>query len=169
MTNSDKPLFGPNAILLQPGYWAVRVYRFGRWTMRAPKPLRAPLHAVYFAAYSVVRLATGIDIPRTAVVGRRLMIHHFGAIIVHPRAVIGDDCTLRHGVTIGERVANGPVPTIADRVTFGAYAQVLGGIRVGDDAKIGAMSVVLQDVPDGATAVGVPARVISEAKSGVLS
>ena len=67
---------------------------------------------------------------------------------------------MRQGVTIGNRFDGGEVPIIEDDVEFGAYAQVLGGVRVGKGAKIGAMSVVLCDVPCGATAVGIPARII---------
>jgi serine O-acetyltransferase len=152
--------FGKKGWLLQPGYWAVRIYRFGRWTIRAPRLVRPMAHAVYFAAYSVVRLATGIDIPRSAQVGADLMIHHYGGIIVHPQARIGDNCVLRHGVTIGEREEGGPVPVIGNNVNFGAYSLVLGGVRIGDGAKIGALSLVMSDVPAGATAVGVPARIL---------
>jgi serine O-acetyltransferase len=68
---------------------------------------------------------------------------------------------LRQGVTIGNRHDDGPVPVIGDNVEFGAYAQVLGGVRIGNNCRIGAMSVVLDDVPEGATVVGVPARVVS--------
>ena len=64
------------------------------------------------------------------------------------------------GVTIGDRVAGGPVPVIEDDVEIGAYAQILGGVRIGRGARVGAMSVVLQDVPPGATAVGNPARIL---------
>ena len=68
-------------------------------------------------------------------------------------------------MTIGNRAEGGPVPVIGNRVDFGAYAQVLGGIVVGDGAKIGAMSVVLSDVPPGATAVGAAAKVVIHSKS----
>jgi serine O-acetyltransferase len=67
---------------------------------------------------------------------------------------------LRQGVTIGNLKLDGPVPRLGNRVNVGAYAQILGDITIGDDAQIGAMSVVLSDVPPGATAVGIPARVI---------
>ena len=70
------------------------------------------------------------------------------------------NCVLRHGVTIGNRVDGGPVPVLEDNVDLGAYAQILGGVRIGRGARIGAMSVVLSDVPADATAVGAPARVI---------
>ena len=74
--------------------------------------------------------------------------------------MIGQRCTLRQGVTIGNRKEGGPAPWIGDDVEFGAYAQALGGIRIGHGARIGAMAVVLEDVPDGGTAVGAPARLV---------
>ena len=74
--------------------------------------------------------------------------------------MIGANCTLRQGVTIGNRHDGGPSPVLEDDVELGAYAQVLGGVRVGRGAKVGAMSVVLRDVPPGAVAVGIPARII---------
>jgi serine O-acetyltransferase len=89
-----------------------------------------------------------------------LRIWHFGNIFVNPDSVLGANCTLRQGVTIGNRVEGGPSPVLGDDVEVGAYAQILGGIKVGRGAKVGAMSVVLVDVPDGATAVGNPARII---------
>jgi serine O-acetyltransferase len=95
-----------------------------------------------------------------------LRIYHFGTIIVHAQAEIGANCTLRHGVTIGNRGEEGPVPILEDDVELGAYAQVLGGVRIGRGAKIGAMSLVLCDVPPGAVAVGVPARVICRGHAG---
>ncbi|MDX6636632.1 MAG: serine O-acetyltransferase, partial [Solirubrobacterales bacterium] len=89
----------------------------------------------------------------------------FGGIFVASGVRIGAGCTLRQGVTIGNRVDGGPVPALGDQVELGAYAQVLGGVRIGDGCRIGALSVVLDDVPDGATAVGAPARVIERAAS----
>lgn len=144
---------------MQPSYWAVGVYRFGRWTKTASRLVRPVVHGLYFAAYSLIRLVTGIDIPRSAVIGPGLLIHHFGGIIVHPQSVIGADCILRHGVTIGARGVSGP-PRIGDGVTIGAYAQILGSISVGDSATIGAMAVVIKDVPAGSTVVGNPARIV---------
>lgn len=157
----DRSRYGKNAWLLQPSFWAVCVYRYGRWVYTCPQPLRKLAHALYFSAYSVVRLATGIDIPRTADIGPGLFIHHFGSIIIHPQAKIGSFCELRQGVTIGLRDENKAAPTVGDHVFIGAYAQILGDISVGDHAKIGAMTLVLRDVPQFATAVGVPARVIN--------
>lgn len=155
---AERALYGPHALLLQPSYWAVRVYRFGRAGIGHHGLRSLVRHAWYFFLYSVVRLIVGIDLPRTVAVGPRLMIHHFGGIIVHPQATIGADCVLRHGVTIGERRPGGAVPTIGNGVVFGAYAQVLGSVHVGDGATIGALSLVLHDVEAGRTVVGQPAR-----------
>lgn len=160
----DRPLYGRHPFLLQPAYTAVAIYRFGRWTLTAPRLVRGAAHAVYFVLYSVVRLATGIDLPRGARFGPGLLIHHFGGIIVHPGTRVGSGCTMRHGVTLGARAGTG-APVIGDNVTIGAYAQVLGDIVVGDGATIGAMTLALKDVPAGAVAVGVPARILGASEA----
>lgn len=157
---ADKIRYGPNSLILQPALWAIAVYRFGRWSLTAPRVLRPVSHFAYFCAYSVVRLLTGIDLPRRATFGPGLLIHHFGGIIVHPQTIVGARCVMRHGVTLGARDASGP-PRLGDDVVIGAYAQILGSISVGDGAKIGAMAVVLKDVPAGATVVGNPARTVT--------
>ena len=147
--------------LKEQSIWAIAVYRFGRRNdRRHPGPLRWLLERWYWVAFRVTETLTGISIPKSARVGPGLRIWHFGSIFVHPKVMIGANCTLRHGVTLGNRVLDGPVPVIEDDVELGAYAQVLGGVRVGRGAKVGAMSVVLGDVPPGAVAVGVPARII---------
>lgn len=116
---------------------------------------------VYWIGYRLIETLTGISLPHNAQIGGGLRIYHFGNIFINPGVVIGCNCTLRQGVTIGNRVADGPVPLIGDDVDIGAYAQLLGGIRVGNGARIGAMAVVLMDVPDGCTVVGNPARIIN--------
>ncbi len=148
--------------------WAIAVYRFGRRIdRRRPGPVRWLLERCYWAAFLVTETLTGIGIPKSVRVGPGLRIWHFGNIFVDAEVEIGANCTLRHGVSIGNRVPDGPVPVIEDDVELGAYAQVLGGIRVGRGAKIGAMSVVLCDIPPNAVAVGVPARIIERSPAGV--
>jgi serine O-acetyltransferase len=148
--------------LKEQSIWALAVYRFGRRNDRCrPGLLRRLCDRFYWLAFRLTETLTGISIPKSARVGPGLRIYHFGTIIVHANAEIGANCTLRHGVTIGSRVDDGPVPVVEDDVDLGAYAQVLGGVRIGRGARIGAMSVVLCDVPPGAVAVGVPARIIN--------
>lgn len=148
--------------------WALWVYRWGRRIESSPPGLAKKVRNVgYWAAFRLVETLSGISLPRTARIGPGMRIWHFGNIFIHGDAVIGANCTLRQGVTIGNRREGGPVPVIGDDVEFGAYAQALGGIRIGDRARIGALSVVLDDVPDDATAVGAPARLVLRTPSAV--
>jgi serine O-acetyltransferase len=147
--------------LKEQSIWAIAVYRFGRRVDRRPPGLwRKALEKVYWLAFLLTETLTGISISKLVEVGPGLKIWHFGNIFIHSGSVIGRNCTLRQGVTIGNREDDGPLPVLEDDVELGAYAQVLGGVRIGRGAKVGAMSVVLRDVPAGATAVGNPARII---------
>jgi serine O-acetyltransferase len=147
--------------LKEQSIWAVWLYRRGRRIAALPDgPRRKLAMALYWLLFRLVETTTGISLPHTARIGPGLRIWHFGGIFLHADAVLGANCTLRQGVTIGNRHEGGPTPSIGDHVDIGAYAQVLGGVRIGDNCRIGALSVVLCDVPDGATAVGAPARII---------
>jgi serine O-acetyltransferase len=149
------------------GFWALQVYRLGHLRYRFRSPLvRWPLGALHLVLAKLAEMLCGVTIGVSAKIGRRLVIEHSGAIVVHGNAVIGDDCTIRQGVTIGNRRRDRPLeaPHIGHRVSIGAGAKILGGVRVGDDAEIGANAVVIQDVPAGALAVGVPARIILRSK-----
>jgi serine O-acetyltransferase len=147
--------------LKEQSIWAIAVYRFGRRVdRRRPGLYRKLLEKWYWLAFRVTETLTGISIPKSVEVGPGLRIWHFGNIFIHADSVIGARCTLRQGVTIGNREDDGPSPVLEDDVELGAYAQVLGAITVGRGAKVGAMSVVLRDVPPGAVAVGIPARII---------
>ena len=147
--------------LKEQSVWAVWLYRLGKRLDRRPDGSGHKfLLAIYWVVFRFIETVVGISLPKSAAIGPGLRIWHFGGIFVHSDAVIGANCTLRQGVTIGNRHEGGPVPVIGNNVEFGAYAQVLGGIRIGDDCRIGAMSVVLCDVPDGATVVGAPARIV---------
>lgn len=149
------------------GLWVMCVFRFGQWryTIRPPW-LRKPFSFIYRVLRTLVQVMTGIELHCETRVGRRLLIEHFGGIIISGDAVIGDDVVIRQGVTIGLRTTGRRgAPVIGNRVDIGAGAKLLGPIRVGDDAVIGANAVVLCDVPAGALAVGVPA-VIKPRKPG---
>jgi serine O-acetyltransferase len=108
------------------------------------------------------RWLTGIEIHPGAAIGRRVFIDHGMGVVIGETAEIGDDCTLYHGVTLGGTSWNTGKrhPTLGKNVVIGAGAKVLGPILVGDGAKIGSNAVVVRDVPPGATAVGIPARIL---------
>lgn len=143
------------------GVWVLVVYRFGRWRYQVPGIWRKPFSFVYKILKISSQIMTGIDLPCEAMVGRRLIIEHFGGIVVSGDAVIGDDVVIRNGVTIGlKRKNERGAPTIGNGVDIGAGAKILGAIRIGHGAVIGANAVVLTDVPDHALAVGIPARIV---------
>jgi serine O-acetyltransferase len=149
--------------VLSLGFWALQVYRLGHLRYRfQSKLVRYPLGALHVVLSKLAEMLCGVTIGVSAKIGRRLIIEHSGAIVVHGHAVLGDDCIIRQGVTIGNRYMNKPLeaPTIGHRVNIGAGAKILGAVHIGDDAEIGANAVVLKDVPAGAVAVGVPARII---------
>ena len=147
--------------ILAQGFWAVLVYRFSHPRMRCRVPVVRQLWFVVNRLMGKwIEMTTGIMLPESVIVGRRLSIEHFGSIIIHGKAVIGDDCVLRQGVTIGNLDAvRNAAPRLGNRVQVGAGAKIIGGVTIGDDAVIGANAVVLQDVPAGALAVGIPAQI----------
>jgi len=148
----------------KPGFRAVAVQRFGVWRMKVePKLLRAPLSILYQSLYRKIRNTYGIDLPYTVKLGRRVVIEHQSAIIIHGYCMIGDDCIIRQGVTLGNRYLDKPLesPQLGDRVNVGAGAKILGKVNLGDDVNIGANAVVLSDVPAGKTAVGIPAKILA--------
>lgn len=104
---------------------------------------------------------TGADIPINSQLGGGLLIPHPNGIVIHPGAVVGPNCLLFQQVTIGGGSGDGGTPVLEGHVDVGAGAKILGRVKIGKHAKVGANAVVLQDVPPGATAVGVPARVLS--------
>jgi serine O-acetyltransferase len=157
---ADLARYGRRAWLREQSIYAIAVYRFGRWSDSRTGVVRFVADKLYWITYRILQTLTGVSIDKLVAVGPGLRIHHFGNIFVHSGVEIGAGCTLRQGVTIGNRTEDGPLPTLEDDVDVGAYAQILGGIRIGRGAKIGAMSVVLDDVPPGASAVGIPARIL---------
>ena len=153
--------------VLSLGFWALQVYRLGHLRYRfQSKLVRYPLAILHVVLSKLAEMLCGVTIGVSAKIGRRLVIEHSGAIVVHGRAEIGDDCVIRQGVTIGNKRMDQPfdAPRIGHRVNIGAGAKILGAVQVGDDADIGANAVVICDVPAGALAVGVPAKIILRTK-----
>ncbi len=146
----------------RPGFRAVAMHRLGNYRMRIPFLLRVPLSVVYWSSYRYIRNHYGIELPYSVKLGRKVVIEHQGAIVIHGDSVIGDGCIIRQGVTLGNRRLNEPfdAPVLGKRVNVGAGAKILGKVEIGDDASIGANSVVLSDVPSGRIAIGIPAKVL---------
>jgi len=144
------------------GLWVMVVYRFGRWRYGIQSVVLRKLCSIIYKWLKILsQILTGIDLPCETTVGRRLRIDHFGGVIISGDTVIGDDVILRHGVTLGlKHEGQRGAPTLGNRVEIGAGAKLLGPIVIGDGAIIGANAVVLKDVPAGAIAVGIPARII---------
>ena len=119
----------------------------------------------------MARWLTGIEIHPGAKIGRRFFIDHGMGVVIGETAEIGDDCTLYHGVTLGGttwRIGKRH-PTLGNNVVVGAGAKILGPITIGDNARVGSNSVVVKDVPAGATVVGIPGRIIGPEKDGTKS
>jgi serine O-acetyltransferase len=145
-------------VFCYPGFQALLFHRTANWLWR---------HHGYFLGRFVShigRVATGIEIHPGAKIGRCLFIDHGMGVVIGETAEIGDNCTLYDGVTLGgtrptkDQTGRKRHPTIGNNVIVGAGAKVLGPLKIGDGARIGAAAVVLKEVPPGATMVGNPAR-----------
>ncbi len=146
-------------ILFFKGFQAVQAYRVGHWLLETGRRDLA-----YFVQMRVSEVF-GVDIHPAAVVGRGIMIDHAHSIVIGETAVVGDNVSMLHSVTLGGtgKEDGDRHPKIGDGVMIGAGAKVLGNIHVGHCSRIAAGSVVLQDVPHNTTVAGVPARVVGEA------
>lgn len=143
-------------MLLYPGYKAVRAYRRAHWFHK---------HKMYFLARAISQHAvkkTNIEIHPGAEIGRRFFIDHGTGVVIGETAIIGDDCTIYQGVTLGGTGKDHGKrhPTLGNNVLVGAGAKVLGPFKIGDNSNVAAGSVVLSAIPENSTAVGSPARVV---------
>ncbi|HEX4878289.1 MAG TPA: serine acetyltransferase [Limnobacter sp.] len=149
------------AFFREQSLWAIWVYRFGRRVDRRPAGFVKSIQLKwYWAMHRIVETVTGIGLPKSANIGGGLRIWHFGGVFVHPAVVMGKHCTLRQGVTLGDRGDGGLAPSIGDHVDFGSGAHVIGPVHVGSHVKVGALAIVLSNVPDGCTVVGNPGRIV---------
>jgi len=152
---------------LEWGFCALVIYRFGRWRYGIkPRIIRIPFSFLYKVLFHYIK-GKGIELPCEATIGKNFRIDHQGGIVVSGYSSFGDNCIIRNGVTIGlARIVEKKAPVLGDNVDVGTGAKILGNIRIGNNVRIGANAVVLTDVPDNSTAVGIPARLVT--KEGAL-
>ena len=147
----------------EPAFRVITLFRLCKF-------LKARSGAVAYVAYIPFRfmfkrgqIRFGISLPLETKVGPGFYIGHYGGIVINGRAVIGKNCNISQGVTIGQtnRGSRQGVPLIGDSVYIGPGAKIIGGVSIGNHAAIGANAVVTKDVPENGVAVGIPARIIS--------
>lgn len=145
------------------GSFAIAVYRYGHLVHEKVRclMLRRVLMIPYLIMFALSNAATGCEIGVDCSIGKRVsFVHNANGVMIGGGATVGDNSQIYHQVTIGVINSNKKGPTIGSNCFIGAGAKILGPITIGDNVKIGANAVVLCDIPDNATAVGVPARVI---------
>ena len=150
-----------NVIINYPGVHAMFCYRINSFLWKT-------LHLKFLARMfsQIARFFTGIEIHPGATIGKRLFIDHGMGVVIGETTIIGDDCVLYQGVTLGG-VGTGEHkvkrhPTLLNNVMVSAGAKVIGDVTIGNNSIIGAQTVVLKDVPDNCTVVGVPAFIVKE-------
>lgn len=140
-----------------PGLHALMAHRVNHWLWNSGLKWLARVLS------HVMRWLTGIEIHPGAQIGRRFFIDHGMGVVIGETTIIGDDCTLYHGVTLGGTSWSSGKrhPTLGNDIVVGAGAKILGPVEIGDDARVGSNAVVVQSVPAGATVVGIPGRIVS--------
>jgi serine O-acetyltransferase len=140
-----------------PGMHAIWGHRLSHWFWNKK------LYLIARTLSTILRWLTGVEIHPGATLGRRFFIDHGMGIVIGETAEIGDDCTLYHGVTLGGTSwsAGKRHPTLENNVVVGAGAKILGPLTISADARIGSNAVVVKDVPEGATVVGIPGRIVN--------
>lgn len=143
-------------LLCYPGVWAIIWHRLNHWLYKKNIKLLARILSQF------VRFITGIEIHPGATIGKRCFIDHGMAVVIGETSEIGDDVTIYQGVTLGGtgKDKGKRHPTIGNRVVISTGAKVLGPFKVGDDVKIGAGSVVLKEIPENCTVVGIPGTIV---------
>lgn len=147
---------GLEVLLCYPGVWALIFHKLSHWLFEH----RMKLIARIVSQFS--RFITGIEIHPGAKIGRRCMIDHGMAVVIGETAEVGDDVTIYQGVTLGGtgKDTGKRHPTIGNNVVISSGAKVLGPFKVGNNSKIGAGSVVLEEIPDNCTVVGIPGKIV---------
>lgn len=153
-------------ILFNPALWALVWYRFGHWIYKENSNtwVLIPLKIVYLVGYKFCEVFMEMCLDPSAQIGEGLYMAHVGGIHINPDAIVGKNCDIAHRVTIGtSAMGRGGAPRLGSRVYVGTGAAIIGKITVGDGAKIAANTLVISNVPAGATVMGVPGRVVMKA------
>ena len=159
--------FSAFAIFTHPSFITTFWFRIGTW-LYIKNNIFAKIACIPIRLiYKLQACLSGIQLPLGTSVGGGIMMHHFSCIVIARSAVIGENCTIHQGVTIGRVTAgkHAGVPTLADHVVAFAGAKIIGNITLGSHTVVGANAVVIRDIPDNCVAVGVPAKVVSEDSS----
>lgn len=158
----------------KPGLHAIVTYRFGAWAISRRRNTFARRVSgflygiIYKVAHIYVRNLYGIELHRTATIGKNVTFAHQGGIVIHNFAHIGDDCIIRHGVTLGNAgrgVTPDEAPRVGSGVSIGTGSVIVGKVTVGDDVQIGPNVVIYTDIPAGATVVANSPRLIYAPKA----
>lgn len=161
--SDDKSVFV--LMITTQGLWALFFYRMSNsiYKSNSPNFFKKPILLLFVFLQKCIEVCTGISIPYSAQIGDSFYIGHFGNIIINGQTVIGNNCNISQGVTIGVsgRKENRGVPIIGDNVYIGANAVIAGRITIGDNCVIGANSLVVNNVESNKTVLGVPAKVVS--------
>ena len=148
---------------MNPAVWAISCHRLGNW-LYIDKPfflIRIPLKVLFLFANLFCEVVMEMHIDPQATIGGGLYIAHIGGVHINPQAVLGKNCDVAHRVTIGaSAMGRQGVPVLGDEVYIGTGATLIGKIKVGNGAKIAANTLVMNNIPDGATVMGVPGRII---------
>jgi serine O-acetyltransferase len=153
----------------EAGFWVGAHYRFGRWAAKkAPSPLRTPLVLAHKLVSLPIRYGMAVHLSRHADIGPGLLLSHPHSIMVPSGAKVGKDCAIYHEVTLGMAGNDGRVPELEDGVVVFAGSRILGGVKIGAHAEIGANCVVMRDIPPGAAFSVAPARVVPSTMLGAL-
>ncbi|MCZ8022780.1 MAG: DapH/DapD/GlmU-related protein [Cyclobacteriaceae bacterium] len=166
-TNSYSYLKALKSSLIHPGLRLTIVKRLCNCTSKKF------IWGIFFRIwYNKLKVKYGFQIPYTTAIGYGLFLPHYGNIVVNSRAIIGNNCNISHGVTIGQtnRGKKSGVPKIGDRVWIGANSVIVGGITIGNDVMIAPLCFVNFDIPDNAVVVGNPSRIVSyKGSSGYIN
>ena len=151
--------------LTTQGLWAIFVYRVSNYIFKSKLPgiIKKPLLLLTIIFQKWIEIITGISIPYSCSIGHSFYIGHFGGIIINANAIIGDNCNISQGVTIGVsgRGDKRGVPEIGNNIYIGANAVIAGKIIIGNNCAIAANSLVIESASDNSTLIGVPAKVIN--------